>query len=242
MKAHLVLIASTLLAGCSNSPSSGDIEKALEAAVGPCQNVEVVDVKKTNGYEEDGYYRVEYKFGLEVKEKAKLRKLYEEWRSDNERFEAKQKVNNELSDRINQLHKEAEALSAAVGPEPQESDFDHLNNSSQKFDAYHAARIAWRDRANAAARPKEVEISKLQDERSQLPPLKFVVIGKESEVTMNFFYAGCSSDALHYFSAAIPEMPRSNGMVNPEARLSFTRADLTGKMSMRKTENGWRKI
>ena len=48
---------------------------------------------------------------------------------------------------------------------------------------------------------------------------------------------------MKYVRAAIPEMPRdSYGMLNPEILLSFERAELTGEMNMRKTENGWQKI
>lgn len=241
MKAHLLLVASALIAGCSDTPSSGDIEKVLEAAVGPCQNVEVVDVKKTNGYQEDGFYRVEYKFGLVVKETAKLKNLYEEWRAEYEQFEARKKIFDEYTDRINQLIKEAEALSAAAaGPEPRESDFNHLANS---FNAYSAAKLAWLERANEAAKPKNEEITKLRNERLQLPQLKFNIIGKEFEAFSQFFYAGCPQSASQFIDAATPRIPDShNGIRNLESILTFTRADLTGKMSMRKTENGWRKF
>jgi hypothetical protein len=243
VKTHLLLVTSVLLAGCSNTPSSSDIEKALEASVGPCKNVEIVDVKKTNGYQEDGLYRVEYKAALEVKEKGELKKLYDTWRDENEQFKAKQQADKEFEARIDQLQKEAGALSAAVGPEPEERDFNDLQQDYQRFDAYRAAKAAWRQRGDEAAKPKLQEIEQLRQEWFQQPKHNFVVLSNASEVTMNFFYKGCPQQAMEYVSAAIPQMHHdSYGMLNPEIRLSFTRAELKGEMKMRKTENGWQKI
>jgi len=243
VKSSLILATSVLLVGCSNAPSSSDIEKALEASVGSCKNIEIVDVKKTNGYQEEGLYRVEYKAALEVKDKSELKKLYDTWRDEYERNKAQQQAYKEFETRVGQLQKEAKELRAAVGREPESSDFNNLEKDYQRFDAYNAAKMAWRERGDEAVKPKLQEIEQLRQQWLQRTKSNFVVVGNESEVTTNFFYKGCPHQAMQYVSAAIPEMPHdSYGMLNPEIRLSFTRADLKGEMKMRKTENGWQEM
>lgn len=243
MKGKLLALASAFLAGCSNAPSSGAIEEALEAIVGPCQNVEVADIEKTNGYQEDGYYRVEYKFALEVKEKSKLKELNETWRAEYRQFQESQKLYREVEAKIEEIGREGAALRESVGPRPQESDFAHLPDS-QRFNAHTEAVIAWRrlgDEAARGHRAGEVEALRQRWKQQQRPD--FVIVGRESEVTMNFFYAGCPQQAVNYVRAAVPELSRdSNGMLDPGRRLSFERAELTGGMNMRKTENGWRQM
>jgi len=242
VKTHLLLVTSVLLAGCSNAPSSSDITKALENTVGPCHNVEIVDVKKTNGYQEDGLYRVEYKAGLKVKEKGELKKLYDTWRDEYVQFETNQKAYNELEARIAELMKEADAVAETVGPRPVQSDFAEQAGHLQ-FNAYMEASSDWRKRRDDATRGQMQEIEELRQKWGQREPTKFVIVGKESELGGKFFYKGCPLQAMKYVRAAIPEMPRdSYGMLNPEILLLFERAELTGEMNMRKTENGWQKI
>jgi hypothetical protein len=243
VKAYLALVTAVVLAGCSNAPSSGDIEKALEASIGPCENVEIVDVKKTNGYQEEGLYQVQYKAALVVKDKSELNNLHHTWLNEYEQVTARLQANKEFEARISQLGKEADALRASVGPEPGSGDFDSLRTEYERFNAYHAAKDAWRERADEAAKPKTQEIQQLRQQELQEPRPNFVVVGKESEVTTGFFYKGCPQQAMEYVSAAIPEMAHDqNGLLDPAPRLSFTRADLKGEMTMRKTENGWQKI
>lgn len=178
-----------------------------------------------------------------MKQKDELKKLYDTWRDEYEQFKARDQSYKGFESRIAQLQKEAMELSALVGPEPTESDFNHLQRDFERFNAYQAAKVAWRQRGAEAAAPKLEEIERLRQEWLQQPKPNYVVVGKESEATTNFFYAGCPHQGMNYVSAGIPEMPRdSYGMVNPETRLSFTRADLEGEMQMRKTENGWEKI
>jgi hypothetical protein len=52
MKQLLLLGAALALVGCSSAPSEGDIEDFLESRFAPCKNIKVVDITKTNGYEQ----------------------------------------------------------------------------------------------------------------------------------------------------------------------------------------------
>lgn len=57
-----------MLAGCSSSPSDADARKAVENAIGSCDNVKVTDFEKINGIASgDGYYTLQVKYAIEFK-------------------------------------------------------------------------------------------------------------------------------------------------------------------------------
>ncbi|RQO73152.1 hypothetical protein DBR44_09560 [Aquitalea sp. FJL05] len=57
-----------MLAGCSNSPSEADARKAVENAIGSCDNVKVTDFEKINGISSgDNYYTLQVKYAIEFK-------------------------------------------------------------------------------------------------------------------------------------------------------------------------------
>lgn len=87
MKQLLLLGAALALVGCNSAPSEGDIEDFLESRFAPCKNIKVVDITKTNGYEQDGYYRVEFAYSLELKDAKALRAAKARWQEENDTAE-----------------------------------------------------------------------------------------------------------------------------------------------------------
>ena len=121
MKKRLLICSALALAGCSSSPGTGDVEKFLEPKFASCENIEIVDIKKTNGYEEDGYYRVEFTYGIELKDPSKLKQLLhtheqekESVRTWLEATEARKKHISFLQREIDRIYDEYEALGPHV--------------------------------------------------------------------------------------------------------------------------------
>lgn len=75
MHKRLLLCSALALAGCNSSPSNGDLENFLEPKFAACQNIKVIDIAKTNGYEEDGYYRVDFTYGIALKDVRQLQEI-----------------------------------------------------------------------------------------------------------------------------------------------------------------------
>jgi flavin-binding protein dodecin len=257
VKAHLLLVASALLAGCSDTPSSGDIEKALNTATGACKNLEVVDVKKTNGYQDEGFYRVEYTYNIEFKDESKLKQLYKMWLSERDQKEQQRERLKLRELKLKELKDELRASSESLGPQPQQQDFggdgsdlQMIRMSTSQVAAYREATRAWEVRRDSALAPKQQEIQDLHrswvEEDAKLP--KLTVLGREDVAIRELYGEGCSSAAFDYVRHVFPPLGNllrvdaDGKLIDPAPIFEFKKTQVKGVMPMRKTENGWRKI
>lgn len=60
----LIFCIGTLLAGCSSKPDISDINTQIEALWEPCKLLEVIDLKKTNGFDQGSSYTLTYSYKL----------------------------------------------------------------------------------------------------------------------------------------------------------------------------------
>lgn len=242
MKGKLLIIVSTILAGCSNAPSSGDVEKALEAVVASCKNVKVYDVKKTNGLQEDGFYRVEYKYRVKLNDKSKLHKLKEIWAAAKQRSAEFVVAHDAYEKKREQLEAEIRAVEASVPrpPEPQRP-FWTLEGAAR--DTYNATQDEWRSRVNAATEAKRKELDALQEawRATSAENSRSAIYENTGPFMMGFYTEGCTLDGSKYLTPAIGAHA---DLAKQDETLWFEpqEVEVTGAMGMRKTENGWRKI
>ena len=87
MKKRLLICSALALAGCSSSPGTSDVKKFLEPKFASCENIEIVDIKKTNGYEDDGYYRVEFAYAIKQKNPDALKDLVRTYEQEKQKLE-----------------------------------------------------------------------------------------------------------------------------------------------------------
>lgn len=262
MKAKLLILASAILAGCSDTPSSGAIEKALESAVASCKNVEVFDVKKTNGFQDDGFYRVEYSYGVRLKDAGQLKKMKELWNEEKRRDAEYRPAYAEYQQKVLQVQTEIDAIKKAFWEQrPLQKDFPpHPNWQSNGIysnilhPAYEAALEEHRQKEYAAKQPKEKELDALEaawtQSRAQVPSPR--IFGKLSNAIGSLYHEGCSSEAWKYVGDAMVAHGNLVRRANPpdvkegemDASLYFEvqEINMSGVMPMRKTEQGWRKI
>ena len=52
----LIFCIGALLAGCSSKPDISDIDTQIEALWEPCKLLEVIELKKTNGFDQGSSY------------------------------------------------------------------------------------------------------------------------------------------------------------------------------------------
>lgn len=257
MKAKLLILASAILAGCSDTPSSGAIEKALESAVASCKNVEVFDVKKTNGFQDDGFYRVEYSYGVRLKDAGQLKKMKELWNEEKRRDAEYGPAYAEYQQKVGQVQAEIDAIEKTFWEQrPLEKDFppSYSSNFNIRHPAYEAALEEHRQKKYAAKQPKEKELEALEaawtQSRAEVPSPR--IFGKLSNAIGSLYREGCSSEAWKYVGDAMVAHGNLVRRANPpdvkekemDASLYFEVQEIgmNGVMPMRKTENGWRKI
>jgi flavin-binding protein dodecin len=251
VKGKLLIVASAILAGCSNTPSSGDIEKAVQGAVASCRYVEAVDVKKTNGVQDDGYYRVDYTYRVRLKDSGVLKKLQKTWMEEKRRNDEYITARAAYEEKERAITNEIEAIKASFSAKfPREEDFSltrryDLEGSKENIAAYKAAVAAHYSEESAARAPKEKELDELKREwdksRSEVPSP--FIFGNEGHAMYVFYREGCSSNGIKYIeglSQAHAELVDRSKDVN--LWFEAQEVNMNGVMPMRKTENGWRRI
>lgn len=261
MKCRLLILASAILAGCSDTPSSGDIKETLASAVSSCKNVEVFDVKKTNGFQDDGFYRVEYTYGARLKDEKSLKKMKELWEEEKHRDAEYKVARAAYEEKEKAIKSEIEAIEASFGAlfrakHPREDAIlsKPRGYDNESIDAHKAAMdVFYSERSDALGeKEKKLKELKLEWDKSREGVPSSVIRGNEGAAMYKFYREGCSSQGIKYIeglSRAHAELvERANTGVWPESRwdqslwFEAQEVKMNGVMPMRKTEQGWRTI
>lgn len=213
MKKQLLLCSALALAGCSSSPSTGDIEKFLEPKFANCQNIEVVDIKKINGYEDDGYYRVEYSYAVKLKNPKALKRMLEQWQEEKALDLQLKQEQADFYSAEEKLKQEIVALRKEFAqriPNVNSNDFFNPRNivSREESDAYQAAVDARKEQEDAFINEKVTELAALKNAWLERVKVKrnFGFLRNEPSATQAFYYKGCSREAVK-FSRPIFDYP-----------------------------------
>lgn len=247
MKKRLLICSALALAGCSSSPGTGDVEKFLEPKFASCENIEIVDIKKTNGYEEDGYYRVEYTFRVKLKKPSQLKAMLEQWQQ--EKVEVVQFLEEQAQfyEAKRALDQEIEALErefATQYPFQKSSRFSDMNDEER--DAYKRAQHAWTMQLDAFTKPKRDELDALEkawQARRSAKTSDSPLLGNERDASLIFYYKGCPRDAFRMSEVMFTSAARASNQTNdPSHWFQEINGSLEGTVTMRKTDKGWRAL
>lgn len=239
--------------GCNSSPSTGDVEKFLEPKFASCENVKVTNIKKTNGYEEDGYYRVEYTYGIELKDPSALKDFLQTYEQEKENMLAWQTAMDNYDQREHSLVDEIDRMKREhLGQGPKREQFstngDSLYLSRDQEQEYFAALDQWKAQNPPPnlIKEKTAELSQIYEERPKKremkPHLKFF---RNADTAMESHYLkGCPGGTYMKFMRGIFDGPRQAAQSNQDARYWFKEYEIKmqGSATMRKTENGWRAL
>lgn len=254
MKPLYLIIAPLLLSGCSNTPSSGDVEKVLDSAVSSCQNVEMAKFKKTNGYEKDGYYRVEYEYLLQLKNPEGLAKIKKAWLDDKTREAEFIPARAEYERQVREVESEISSIEKTfsdTSPYANRPGYGASPSAQSEFDALGKQWQAERAAATESSRAKLVELKRIWDEDQAKVP-RSQVLRNEGEVMQAFFSRGCSTAGWKYASGLFKAYANLVGQeviktpfglpVDRSAWFEEKAVEMTGVMVMHKTENGWQPV
>ncbi len=255
MKKRLLICSALALAGCSSSPGTGDVEKFLEPKFASCQNIEVVDIKKTNGYEEDGYYRVEYTFRVKLKKPSQLKALLEQWQQEKAEAVQIKEEQAQFYDAEEALNQEIWALKrefATQYPPIRIQDFSpstrpfHNDMSKEAREAYTKAQHARDAQEDAFTKPKRDELDALKKAwtaRLSTKTFDSPLLGNERDASLIFYYKGCPRDAVRMSEVMFTSAARASNQTNdPSHWFQEINGSLEGTVTMRKTDKGWRAL
>lgn len=253
MKKLLLLCSALALAGCNSAPSDSDIEKFLEPQFAACENVKVTHIKKTNGYEEDGHYRVEFSYDIELKDPDTLKRMRQTYMEERDRMKAWEDAGKADQQQIAKLKAEILALRKEHNSSaPRREDFNFNNPPGMGFleeDAYRKALTQWENEHPLpdSLRQKMQALDTLEQESRQKQEHnqpKNTIYNQVTERVWSMYAAGCWQGGSTKFLS--PALDR----INIEAMkaqdvlywLQEQQLQMKGKITMRKTENGWRAL
>jgi len=113
------------LVACSDIPSESDIEDSLANIYSECEQINIIDVEKTNGLDlENGYYSVSTVFSLELEPLKENTELWEKFSHDLEIYpQIQEKQNQEYSDFLKRFN------------DPKNSNYQNYQKFSNNLDS-----------------------------------------------------------------------------------------------------------
>jgi len=246
MRKQLTICCAFALAACSSAPSESDIEELMQRTFASCQNVMLKDVKKTNGYEDDGHYTVEFSYSLKVKNPKQLRNKKEQLIKEIEQKNQASSSLSEISQIASDMEHELQNLEWAGYPKMIEFDrrYPHLS-ADEKANLLSAAQAEYARNPPAELLQKRQELKAKKDaleaQRTSFPRLE--IVGNIGSVVENFYQAGCSQTARRFMRPLVSAPREAANAENDQTRwFDEYDIDMTAKIPMRKTEAGWRAL
>lgn len=252
MKKLLLLCSALALAGCKSSPSTGDVEKFLEPKFASCENIKVIDIKKTNGYEEDGYYRVEFSYGIALKDAGQLKEMKAIWQQEQERSSQAKVAYAERDQKVAALRKQIDALEEESAPRYEQFDDGQLHHSQgisatrvlTPQEQHSAALDAWRRNPPEPLRQKQEELKAYEQAfREQWGNNSYQFVGQVGSTVSKFYRQGCPGTSYKFTEGMLQGQARAADQNNDHTHWFEKREiQMRGTVTMRKTENGWRPL
>lgn len=252
MKKLLLLCSALALAGCNSSPNTGDVEKFLEPKFASCENIKVVDIKKTNGYEEDGYYRVEYTYKVELKNASQLHAMKQTWETEKASSQLHREESKQHYGEVEALKEEILALEREFDrnvPFPGQNSFSTTGRSfyltPDQQAAYEAAIESRNQQRPAIIFQKQEQLEALKAawsaKLSSTPRPELLT--NEGAAVSKFYRQGCSGASYKFTQGMLQGQAQAANQSNDPSRwFEASKVLMKGSVTMRKTENGWRAL
>lgn len=257
------VIGAFITACGSSTPSTGDIENYIEPKFSSCENIHITNIKKTNGHQEEKYYKVDYEYTVKLKNSShleKLKNLYNEESADIIKSEQRTNSSMEL---VKQTEKEHHQYTAAVANSKTKPRSPGWGANSEQENQYRIDLEQWRATAPEYKAMKGHE-EFLTDAKAEFKILygnyeddirNAKVYGKINAVVSDHYTKGCGSavEMKKYIPITTNSLISGGigrqvvvmdfGFANDDIRwFEPQEINMSGSMYMRKTENGWQSL
>ncbi|TYK67495.1 oxidoreductase [Comamonas sp. Z3] len=210
-------------------------------------------VKKTNGYEEDGHYRVEFTYDIELKDPDTLKRMRQTYMEERDRMKAWEDAGKADQQQIATLKTEILALRKEHNSSaPRREDFNFNNPPGMGFleeDAYRKALVQWENEhpLPSSLRQKMQALDAIEQEarqRQERNQPKNTIYNQVTEKVWSMYVAGCpNGGSAKLFDPALQQV-RMEAIKSQDVLywLQEQQLQMKGKITMRKTENGCRAL
>lgn len=246
MKALLLACVPLALAGCSSSPGEGDIEAYLNPLFATCKNIELADISKTNGYGDANNYEVEFNYRIDVDADKldKLHAVYLKEKALSDQFSVNVKTYEQSKRVLEEVVERHRMEFQRANPAPLMSQFSttgsgYLLEPAQR-EEFHAAENSWKAQRDEGIAQQVAELQGLNQawnaSRASAQNKRFENTARIGNEINAFYEQGCTWPAPK-FMVGILGQDRIEDQAQWFERRSI---EMSGKLAMRKTENGWR--
>ena len=253
MKKLLLLCSALALAGCNSAPDNSDVENFLEPQFASCENVKVTNIKKTNGYEEDGHYRVEFTYDIQLKDLNTLKRMSQTYMQERDQVKAWEDAGKADQRQIATLKAEILTLRKEHNSSaPRREDFNFNNAPGMGFleeNAYRKALDQWENEhplPNSLRQMMQTldtleQESRQKQEREQP---KTTIYNKVTDSVWSMYVAGCpNGGSTKLLYPALLQIRNEAAKAHDVLYwLQDQQLQMKGKITMRRTENGWRAL
>ncbi|MPT12901.1 hypothetical protein [Comamonas sp.] len=248
MKKQLILSSLLVLAGCNSAPGNNDIENSLNQKFSSCQNIQVVDIHKTNGYEEDGLYKVEFTYGIKLKDPSTLKSMKEEYQKIAQDMETWKQERYDLVLIMDENDAVKENLSDIVeGSMPKTAAFSADGKSSylteEESIQYNLAKEKWRQ-SPEYLKHEEIKaedtklFNQLRELENKMP--KAHIYSATKEYVISHYIKGCPHEiTLNILRGLNSKRSAAGSKEDPEQWFQEYTLENQATIAMRKTEKGW---
>lgn len=248
MKKKLIISSLLVLAGCNSAPGNNDIENSLNKKFASCQNIQVKGINKINGYEEDGLYKVEFTYGIKLKDPSALKSMQEEYQKVAQNMETWKQQRSDLVLEMSKNDAIKESISDIVdGSMPKSIDFSADGRSSyltaEEDNQYKLAKEKWRQS------PEYIKLEELKSEDKklfdQLGELdknmpKAHIYSATKDYVISYYAKGCPHEITLNILRGLNTKRSANGVEeDPEKWFQEYTIENQATFAMRKTEKGW---
>ncbi|WP_153955242.1 hypothetical protein [Cupriavidus necator] len=245
---YLLLSFPLVMAGCKSTPSNSDIENSIKSYFAGCKNVEIDDVKKTNGFDDDGNYRVEFTYTINVNKDGlkKLKTLYLEDKDKEEQYIKESKI-------IEGQIREAEDRKQRVFEEQVKAAPRYPNSGDpsirREYEQAYGEWLRSPEKEGFSQRQAEIEkeIDKMKESLRELGnQLRPSANWKSNSfgIIYSYYSQGCPNRSSKFMSMDVLKRSEQEFRTSNDFSALFNgyETPMSASMAMRKTEQGWRII
>lgn len=248
MKNQLILSSLLVLAGCNSAPGNSDIENSLNKKFASCQNIQIAGINKTNGYEEDGLYKVEFTYEIKLKDPSTLKSMKEEYQKISQDMETWKQERYDLVLKMDENDAVKETLSDIVeGSMPKTADFSADGKSSylseEENSQYKLAKEKWRQ-SPEYLKHEEIKsegtklFNQLRELENKMPKAHVYIATKD--YVISHYAKGCPHEiTLNILRGLNAKRSANEVEEDPEQWFQEYTIENQAIIAMRKTEKGW---
>jgi hypothetical protein len=247
----------------SSTPSTGDIEDYIEYKFSSCENMLIKNIKKTNGYQDEKYYKVDFEYTVKLKNSSHLEKLKNIYDEESAAIGESKRRMNSSKELVKQTENEHHQYTAAVTNSKTKPRSPEWGVNAEQENNYRIELEQWRATAPEYRAMKEHE-EFLNDAKAELKILyanydddmrNAKVYGKIDAVISDYYTKGCGSatemkkyipiktNSLMYGGLGRMIVVMDFGFAKDDVRwFEPQEMNMAGSVYMRKTDNGWQSI